>query len=79
MRWKVAPAMAPPMIGASQNTHSCRGAPSPLKNATPVERAGLTEVFEIGIDTRWMRVSTRPIAIGAKPCGARESVAPRMT
>ena len=51
MRWKVAPRSAPPMMGASQNTHSW-GAPSPLKNATPVERAGLTEVLEIGIDTR---------------------------
>ena len=79
MRWKVAPAIAAPTIGASQNSHSWPGAPLPLKNATPVERAGLTEVFEIGIEMRWIRVSARPIASGAKPCGARESVAPRMT
>jgi hypothetical protein len=39
----------------------------------------LTEVFEIGMEMRWMRVSARPMAIGAKPEGARESVAPRMT
>jgi hypothetical protein len=24
-----------------------------LKNATPVDRAGFTDVFEIGIETRW--------------------------
>ena len=71
--------MAAPRIGASQNTHSWPTAPLPLKNATPVERAGLTEVLEIGMEMRWMRVSTRPMAIGAKPCGARVSVAPRMT
>jgi hypothetical protein len=50
----------------------------PLKNATPVERAGLTEVLLIGIEMRWIRVSPSPIAIGAKPTGARASVAPRM-
>src|SRR6478735_1826002 len=36
------PAMAAPISGASQNTQSWAGAPLPLKNATPVERAGLT-------------------------------------
>ena len=48
--------MAAPTSGASQNTHSCAGAPSPLKNATPVERAGFTDVFEIGIEIRWISV-----------------------
>ena len=71
--------MAAPTSGASQNTHSCAGAPSPLKNATPVERAGFTEVFEIGIEIRWIRVRVRPIARPAKPFGARSSVAPRIT
>ena len=33
--------MAAPINGASQNAHNCAGAPAPLKNATPVERAGL--------------------------------------
>ena len=28
-----------------------RGAPLPLKNATPVDRAGLTDVLEIGMET----------------------------
>ncbi len=40
--------------------------------------AGLTEVFVTGIEMRWMSVSPRPMAIGAKPTGARPSVAPRM-
>ena len=42
------PAIAAPISGASQNTHSCAGAPLALKYATPVERAGLTDVLEIG-------------------------------
>ena len=41
-------------------------------------RAGLTDVLVTGMLIRWMRVSPRPIAIGAKPAGARPSVAPRM-
>ena len=48
-----------------------------MKKATPVERAGLTEVLVIGMEMRWIRVSARPMAIGAKPAGARRSVAPR--
>ena len=41
-------------------------------------RAGLTEVLVTGMDTRWIRVSTKPIAMPAKPTGALMSVAPRM-
>ncbi len=37
-------------------------------------RAGLTEVFVTGMLMRWMSVSPRPMAIGAKPAGARLSV-----
>ena len=44
-----------------------------------MDRAGLTEVFVTGMDTRWMRVRQRPMATGAKPAGARRPVAPRMT
>ena len=44
--------MAAPISGASQNTQSCAGAPLPLKNATPVERAGLTDVLDTGMETR---------------------------
>ena len=45
-------AIAAPISGASQNTQSCAGAPLALTNATPVERAGLTDVLEIGIEIR---------------------------
>ena len=77
-RFVVAPAMIAPTIGASQKAHSCAAAPS-WKNATPVDRAGLTEVLVTGIETRWMTVRVRPMASGAKPLGAGVSVAPRMT
>jgi hypothetical protein len=50
------PAMAAPISGASQNTQSCAGAPLALKNAIPVERAALTDVVEIGMEMRWIRV-----------------------
>jgi len=43
-----------------------------------VLRAGLTEVLVTGIEIRCIRVSARPIAIGAKPAGALASVAPMM-
>ena len=42
-------------------------------------RAGFTDVLVTGIEMRWIRVSARPIAIGAKPAGARPSVAPMIT
>ncbi len=48
-------------------------------SAGPVLRAGFTEVLVTGMLTRWIRVSASPIAIGAKPCGARSSVEPTMT
>ena len=44
----------------------------------PVERAGLTERLVTGMPMRWISVRPRPMAIGAKPAGARLSVAPRM-
>jgi hypothetical protein len=49
-----------------------------VKTAGPVLRAGLTEVFVTGMLIRWINVRPSPIAIGAKPLGARSSVAPRM-
>ena len=51
----------------------------PPKIAVAVERAGLSEAFETGIATRWNSVSASPMAIGAKPAGARLDVAPTMT
>ncbi|MCY1312804.1 hypothetical protein D9M70_632590 [compost metagenome] len=50
----------------------------PTISAGPVLRAGLTEVLVTGIEIRWIRVSARPMAIGASPAGARLSVAPRI-
>jgi hypothetical protein len=55
------------------------GAPSPLKKATAVERAGLTDVLLMGVEMRWISVRARPMAMGANPVGARPSVAPMMT
>ena len=66
------------MIGATQNSHNCEVAHPPANSATPVLRAGFTEVFVTGMLIRWIKVSPRPIASGANPCGARLSVAPRM-
>ena len=33
-----------------------------MKNATPVDRAGLTDVLEMGRETRWITVRVRPMA-----------------
>src|SRR5688500_5485757 len=74
-----APPARPPTIGATQNSHNWASAPPPANSATPVERAGFTEVLVTGMLIRWIRVSARPIAIGAKPAGARRWVAPMMT
>lgn len=41
--------MAPPMSGASQKSHNWPSAPPPWNKATPVERAGLTEVLVTGM------------------------------
>jgi len=38
-----------------------------LKNATPVERAGLTDVLEMGREIRWITVRVRPMASPANP------------
>ena len=65
------PAIAAPDQRRQPEHPSCAGAPSPLKNATPVERAGLTDVFEIGIEIRWISVSVRPIDRPAKPFALR--------
>ena len=71
--------MAAPTIGATMNSHSWASAGPPAKIATAIERAGFTEVLVTGMLMRWIRVRARPMAIGAKPLGARSSVAPRMT
>ena len=66
------------MTGATQKSHSCWSAQPPTNNAGPVLRAGLTERFVTGMPMRWINVRPKPIAMGANPCGARLSVAPRM-
>ncbi len=65
-------------MGATQNSQTCWSAHPPTNSAGPVLRAGLTERFVTGMPMRWMSVSPKPMAMGAKPCGARLSVAPRM-
>ena len=65
------PASSAPTIGATQKSQSCPSAQSPTNSAGPVLRAGFTEVFVTGMLTRWMRVSASPIAMPAKPTGAR--------
>ena len=64
------------MIGARMNSHSWRIASPPANSAGPIERAGFTDVLSTGMLTRWIRVSARPMASGAKPFGARVSVTP---
>src|ERR1041385_2171477 len=73
------PPMAPPTMGATQNSQSEPQASAPPKIAVAVERAGLSEAFDTGIATRWNRVNASPIAIGAKPAGQFLWVVPRMT
>ena len=58
-----------PTIGARMNSHSCVIASPPANSAGPIDRAGFTDVFVTGMLTRWISVSARPIAIGAKPFG----------
>src|SRR5262245_38727205 len=70
--------MIAPTIGATQNSQSWLSAAVSANNATPVERAGFTEVFVTGMETRWISVSVRPIASGAKPAVARGAVVARM-
>lgn len=50
-RYANAPIIAP-KIGATQNNHNCSIAQEPWNNATPVERAGFTEVLVTGIEIR---------------------------
>ena len=73
----IAPSAAP-ASGATQNNQTWLIAPFCAKIAAASERAGLTDVLLTGIDTRWINVSPRPMAIGAKPAGARLDVEPKM-
>ena len=70
--------MSAPMMGANQNSQSCGTARASAKNATPVERAGFTEVLVTGILIKWISVRHRPMAIGANPAGAARRCEPEM-
>lgn len=59
----------PPAMGATQKSQSCESAHPPATMAGPVERAGLAEVFVIGIDTRWMSVRQSPDSYGREAFG----------
>ena len=67
----VAPAIAAPMIGATMNNHTCAIAALPANHTTPSERAGLTDAFVTGIAARLVTVKAKPMAMGARPFGAR--------
>ena len=67
------------MIGATQKSQSWLEAHPPAKSAGPVLRAGLTEVLVTGNADEMNQVRQKPMAIGAKPLGARASVDPMMT
>ena len=67
------------MIGATMNSQSCWSGSLPPNSATPIERAGFTEVLVTGMLIRWISVRARPMAIGANIVGARRSVAPMIT
>ena len=73
------PPKTPPTKGASQKSQSWATAQPPTKSAGPVLRAGFTEVLVIGMLIRWISVTQRPMASGAKPVGARLSVTPMIT
>ena len=72
------PGEAPPRIGATQKSQSCCRAQPSAKTAVAVLRAGLRERLVTGIPAQLIRATAKPMARGAKPCGARLSVAPRM-
>ena len=61
------PAHKAPKIGIVMNSHNCGMYSPPAKIACEILRAGLTEVFVTGMLIKWIKVSIRPIAIGAKP------------
>ena len=70
--------MAPPRIGATQKSQSCCSAQASAKTAVAALRAGLRERLVTGMPAQLIRATARPIVKGAKPCGARLSVDPRM-
>ena len=66
----------PPTSGTSQKTHSCCSAQVPWKIATPVLRAGLTEVLVTGMLDQVDQGQRQADRQRANPAGARLSVTP---
>jgi hypothetical protein len=78
-QFDVSPAATAPRRGATQKSQSCCIATPPTSAAGPSERAGLTDVPVIGMNTIWISTSVRPIASPANaPCASAE-VAPSTT
>ena len=74
------PPSRPPIIGATQNSHSwASGQLSAANSTVAVERAGLREVLSIGIDMMCSIVNVRPMATGAMLPAPLGSVARQMT
>ena len=69
--WITLPTAPPDDRRQPASGHNCCTAQPPTNSACPVERAGLTEVLVTGIEIRWISVSAKSIAIGAKPAGTR--------
>ena len=73
-------AMTAPTKGPIMNTQSCWSAAPPSKKAGAIERAGLTDVPVIGMQTICTNTSVSPIARPAKfPAPCCGSVAHRAT
>jgi hypothetical protein len=64
------PTITAPTIGNTMKSHSWLSAQPPTKWARARRlRAGFTDVMSSGMLMRWMRVSARPLASGARPAG----------
>jgi hypothetical protein len=59
-------------------TATAAAAPSHRRTGRPGAARRVDRSIGDGIEIRWIRVSARPMAMGAKPAGARASVAPMM-
>lgn len=73
------PAAKAPRIGATQNNQSWPNGSPWVNKACDKERAGFTEVLEIGMLIKCIKVKARPIAIPANFPLANLSVAPSIT
>src|SRR6056297_3590838 len=64
-----APARAAPIAGNTMNAHTWPSAQSPWNTAVASERAGLTDVFDTGIEIMCTSARPKPAAMGPKPFG----------